>query len=52
MVMVMQTVTLCDDITIRILESGPVIASSNLRYIPGDDRNLAVKAAKLYLKEM
>ena len=51
MVMVMQTVTLCDDITIRILESGPVIASSNLRYIPGDDRNLAVKAAKLYLKE-
>ena len=51
MVMVMQTVTLCDDITIRILESGSVKASSNLRYIPGDDRNLAVKAAKLYLKE-
>ena len=51
MVMVMQTVTLCDDITIRLLESGPVTASSNLRYIPGDDRNLAVKAAKLYLKE-
>ena len=51
MVMVMQTVTLCDDITLRILESGPVTASSNLRYIPGDDRNLAMKAAKLYLKE-
>ena len=51
MVMVMQTVTLCDDIMIRILEPGPVIASSNLRYIPGDDRHLAVKAAKLYLKE-
>jgi 4-diphosphocytidyl-2-C-methyl-D-erythritol kinase len=51
MVMVMQTVTLCDDITIRLLESGPVTASSNLRYIPGDDRNLAVKAAKLYLKK-
>ena len=50
-VMVMQTVTLCDDITIRLLESGPVTASSNLRYIPGDDRNLAVKAAKLYLKK-
>ena len=51
MVMVMQTVTLCDDITIRLLESGPVTASSNQRYIPGDDRNLAVKAAKLYLKK-
>ena len=51
MVMVMQTVTLCDDITIRLLESGPVTASSNLRYIPRDDRNLAVKAAKLYLKK-
>ena len=51
MVMVMQTVTLCDDITIRLPESGPVTASSNLRYIPGDDRNLAVKAAKLYLKK-
>ena len=51
MVMVMQTVTLCDDITIRLLESGPVTAGSNLRYSPGDDRNLAVKAAKLYLKK-
>ena len=51
MVMVMQTVTLCDEITIQLLESGSVTASSNLRYIPGDDRNLAVKAAKLFLKE-
>lgn len=51
MVMVMQTVTLCDDLTIRLLESGPVTASSNLRYIPGDDRNLAVKAAKLFLQK-
>ena len=51
MVMVMQTVTLWDDITIQLLESGPVTASTDLRYIPGDDRNLAVKAAKLFLKE-
>ena len=51
MVMVMQTVTLYDDITIQLLDSGSVTASSNLRYIPGDDRNLAVKAAKLFLKK-
>ena len=51
MVMVMQTVGFCDDISIQLLDAGPVSASANLRYIPGDDRNLAVKAAKLYLKE-
>ena len=51
MIMVMQTVTLCDELTIQLLDSGSVTASCNLRYIPGDDRNLAVKAAKLFLKE-
>ena len=51
MIMVMQTVTLCDDITIELHDSGAVRAVTNLRYIPGDDRNLAVRAAKLFLKE-
>ena len=50
MVMVMQTVSLCDEITIELKDSGSVRAITDLRYIPGDDRNLAVKAAKIYLK--
>ena len=49
MAMVMQTVSLCDDIKISICEEGGVRAYSNLRFIPGDDRNLAVRAAKHYL---
>ena len=52
MIMVMQTVSLCDDITVELKADGPVRAECDLPYIPRDDRNLAVKAAKLYLKEI
>ena len=48
MVMVMQTVSLCDELSITLDQTGSVRAESDLRYIPRDDRNLAVKAAKLY----
>ena len=46
MIMVMQTVSLCDELTIVPDETGTVRAEADLRYIPRDDRNLAVKAAK------
>ena len=49
MVMPMQTVSLCDELTIRFEGEG-VRARSNLRYVPGDERNLAVRAAMAYLK--
>lgn len=49
MVMPMQTVSLCDELSIRFEGEG-VRARSNLRYVPGDDRNLAVRAAKRYLE--
>ncbi len=49
MLMVMQTVSLCDQISIRLNDSGLVRASSNLPFIPGDERNLAVKAALRFL---
>lgn len=49
MVMPMQTVSLCDELSIRFEGEG-VRARSNLRYVPGDERNLAVRAAKLYLE--
>ena len=50
MVMIMQTVSLADDIRIETDGSGEVSAQSNLPFIPGDERNLAVKAAKLWLE--
>lgn len=49
MVMVMQTVSLCDTVCIE-LGGDTLRASSGLPFIPGDERNLAVKAAKLYLE--
>ena len=48
MVMVMQTVSLCDELNITLDHTGVVRAEADLRYIPRDDRNLAVKAARLY----
>ena len=48
MCMVMQAVSLCDDVEVTVNETGRVRAYSNLPFIPQDDRNLAVKAAKLY----
>lgn len=50
MLMVMQTISLSDDITVRLNDSGKVTASSNLPFIPCDERNLAVKAALKYLE--
>ena len=52
MLMVMQTVTLWDDITLTENDSGKISASSNMHFIPGDERNLAVKAALRYLREI
>ena len=50
MVMLMQTVSLCDELRLRFRDDGQVCASSNLRFIPGDERNLAVRAALRYLE--
>ena len=45
--MVMQSVSLCDDISVELTRSG-FFVRSNLRFIPNDDRNLAMKAAKAF----
>ncbi|MBO5556935.1 MAG: 4-(cytidine 5'-diphospho)-2-C-methyl-D-erythritol kinase, partial [Oscillospiraceae bacterium] len=45
MLMVMQAVSLCDEVTITREEGERVRASSNLPFIPSDARNLAVRAA-------
>ena len=48
--MLMQTVSLCDELRLRFREDGQVRAGSNLRFIPSDERNLAVRAALCYLE--
>ncbi len=46
--MVMQTVDLADTLTIAEEEQEGVRVSTNLRYLPGDERNLAAIAAKKF----
>lgn len=52
MVMVMQAISLSDSVHISLNDSGRVRAKTNLSFIPGDERNLAVKAALRFLKEI
>lgn len=49
MVMVMQSVSLHDELCIRLTDSGKVSAMSDLHFIPNDERNLAVRAARQFL---
>ena len=51
MVMPMQAVSLCDELRLR-LEGEGVRAQCDLHYIPTDERNLAVRAARRYLAEI
>ncbi len=49
--MLTQTINLCDDITLTLTEEPIFTAKSNRSYLPSDDRNLAVSAAKLFCKQ-
>lgn len=46
--MVMASVDLHDDVEITLREDGVVVADSGLPWLPSDDRNLAVRAAKAF----
>lgn len=46
--MVMQSVSLCDSVSVRIGCGGGISTISNVRHIPNDERNIAYKAAKLF----
>jgi len=50
MKMVMQSVRLCDEITIEYGPGKGVSAEAGLPYLPGDERNIAVKAALVFFK--
>ncbi|MDO4974442.1 MAG: 4-(cytidine 5'-diphospho)-2-C-methyl-D-erythritol kinase [Eubacteriales bacterium] len=47
--MLMQTVSVCDELTLSLNDTGAVSASCSLHFIPTDERNLAVRAAHAYL---
>lgn len=50
LVMLMQTISIADTLTLRRHDAGRVTASCSLHFIPTDERNLAVRAAQRYLE--
>ena len=50
MAMIMQTVSLCDDVRLSFTGGDRISAKTSLPFIPGDERNLAVRAAKKYFE--
>lgn len=48
LVMVMASVTLWDDVEVTLREDGRIRADCGLPWLPGDERNLAVKAARAF----
>ncbi len=49
--MIMQTVNLFDKLTISKTDDGSISMKTNLRFLPLDDDNLCIKAAKLLINE-
>lgn len=52
MLMVMQSVTLCDEVSIRLTEGVKSRAECSLHFVPGDERNLAVRAANRFFERV
>ena len=46
MKMVMQTASLCDDVSIRLTQDGEITVQSNFGFLPRDGNNIAAKAAR------
>ena len=47
--MVMQSISLCDSVSVRIGCGGGISTISNVRHIPNDERKIAYKAANAFL---
>ncbi|MCL2569232.1 MAG: 4-(cytidine 5'-diphospho)-2-C-methyl-D-erythritol kinase [Oscillospiraceae bacterium] len=52
MKMVMETVELCDDISIEVSEGTGIELTTNLPFLPMDGQNLAVRAAEVFFREL
>ena len=50
LLMVMESVELCDDVTVSLRDDGVIRADCGLPWLPGDDRNLTVKAARVFFE--
>ena len=50
--MVMETVELSDDIHIRVTEGEGVHLTTNVPFLPVDERNIAVQAAQVFFREL
>lgn len=50
MKMIMLAVSLCDELSIKSVPGGEIRAKSNLRYLPGDERNISCRAARLFME--
>lgn len=48
--MVMQSVSLCDDVTLTLGEAESLTLSTNLGFLPVDDKNIAVVAARAFAR--
>jgi 4-diphosphocytidyl-2-C-methyl-D-erythritol kinase len=46
---VMQSLSLCDDVSVSLTEDGVISCACNIDGLPTDERNIAVRAARLYL---
>ena len=51
MKMVMQSVSLCDDVFVALNDTGEVTMESNFGFLPCDGRNIAVKAAQCFFEK-
>ena len=52
MCMVMQSVSLCDDVHVSLRKDGKITVKTNLRYLPNDERNIAFKAAAAFFSRL
>ncbi len=48
--MIMQSITLCDELTLSCEHGEGIIISTNLKYLPNDGRNIAARAAKAFFE--
>ena len=48
--MIMLSCTLCDEVRVALTPDGSFSAHSNLFFLPGDRRNIAVRAAELFME--
>ena len=47
---VMQTLSLCDDVEVSLNDSGDITCECNVEGVPSDDKNIAVRAARMFFE--